>query len=129
LSKTPWLVTAASVLITLFLGVSNYVARVGVANTPRWLRPIAEWLSGLIGSDPGLWVFVFVTLGALVTVADRVWGAQRFKKAKIQRVLDHAVAEILSGDAKTHRLTLFKAVRGWRAWLSVLGNRLWRQDE
>lgn len=128
MNRSPWVLTITSVVVTLSLGFSNYVARVGVDSTPKWLRPIAEWFGELFGADVARWVLTFTVVGAVIPIADRLVGIHRFRKAKIQRLLDQAVAELLAGDARTHRLTLFKATRGWRLWL-IFGYRIWRQDD
>ena len=75
------------------------------------------------------WVWFFTGIGVLVPLIDRAFGSHQFQKQRAQRILDHLVREVFGGDTKQHRLTLYRAVRGYRVWAGLLFHRIWRQDE
>jgi hypothetical protein len=106
------------------LGFLAVVARGPVEKLPQWLRPIASY----IAPDVAAWIVWFVILGATIPLLDKAFGGWKFRKDKAQKVLDQMVSELLEGRADQHRVTLFRAVRGLRAWC-IFAYRFWWQEE
>jgi hypothetical protein len=123
MNRTPWLLVVVNALILILLAAANFISR--AKTIPGWLGPLADWLA----VDPLKWVFFFTVVGVLLPIADKAFGAHNFRKLKAQRILNKLVDELLDGDGKKNRVTLFKAARGWRVFLSLFWRMIWYADE
>jgi hypothetical protein len=116
MKRTPWLISIARVIIFGFLAFVNYVSRAGT--TSIW-KPF-QWIAELIAPNPWGWVLGVTLIGILLEFGERAINTHEFTKQRVQRILDQMVGNLFEGNVKADRCTLFKAVRGWRAFLIAL---------
>lgn len=122
--KTPWVLAGLQAIVALFLGFATYVSKENWASIPGWLQPFAGYVAG----RELWWIFVATAIGITLPLIDRAIGAFAFRKSRVQRILDQMIAELFDAEPQTHRITLFKAARGWFVW-GVLLRRVWSQDD
>ena len=123
MKRTHWAFFWFNTGILFLLAMLAYVGKAGVEATYLWLR----WLAEPMASRPALFGLGVACAGLVGQIAERSFSSFEFRKKKVRRLLDQMVKELLEGNARDHRLTLFRAAPGWRVWMTFLV-RIWGQE-
>lgn len=121
-----WL-TIGTALIAFISGVVAAAQLVGPTTRPEWFRDFVLHHQGALP-------FIAIALAGaifLAQITQAVIGPYRYRKTTVQDIVD-GLPNVLSGQARRNRITIFRRVKGWKA-LAIgvwrLRYRPWREPK
>ena len=131
MKKSPLWLLIFWVVFSAVVAAATFATRVepcvpspdAACSSPNWLDAVGLWLKPHAATT----LFAAAILGLLVQVYEKVFGWYGFRKSQVEKFLNAIVVAQLKNDARKHRLTLFRRIGGFRAFLIALW-RWWKQE-
>jgi hypothetical protein len=131
MKKSTWWIFGLTATITLAIAFASYSLNLKICvPVPEQKCDALAWFDrAALVLKPYALLVTLVLSGTAILVQglERAYGGYKFRRDSVGKFLDQIVSSQFGGQAKAHRLTLFKAVSGFRAYATARW-RLWRQD-
>lgn len=132
MKKSPWYLWWLSLVLGLVVAFGTYASRVeqcvATLTVPcepaSWLFAVALWLKPYALAT----ILGATVLALILQASEKAFAGHGFRKAQVEKFLNEIVRAQLKNEARHHRLTLFRTVRGPRAKL-IAWYRLREQED